>query len=58
MRIIKYTVLMSVCSLIHLMAYLVINNFHSDRMSLKTCVLMAAPLFIWVIYQRVNTVTK
>lgn len=56
MRIIKYAVLMVVCGLVCLMTYLAVNNFYSDGVSLKTCVLMAAPLFIWAVYQRVNAV--
>lgn len=56
MRTIKYAVLVFVCGLIYLMAYLAINNFHSEGVSLKTCALISMPLFIWMVYQRVNAV--
>lgn len=58
MRTIKYAVLVFVCGLIYLMAYLAINNFHSEGVSFKTCILMAAPLFIWTVYQRVNAISE
>ncbi|EWG67618.1 MULTISPECIES: hypothetical protein [unclassified Enterobacter] len=56
MRIIKCFGLVLFCCLIYLIAYLALKNFQSEGMSFKTCALIAAPLLIWMVYLRVNSI--
>ena len=52
MRVLKYGALMYVCLLIVLTGYLAIRSIQLEGASLKTCVLMSAPLLIWLAYQK------
>lgn len=54
MRILKYGALLCVCLLIVLTGYLVMRSIQLEGASLKTCVLLSAPLLIWLAYQKVS----
>jgi len=58
MRILKYVWLVFVCCLTYLVTFLALNNFQSEGTSFKTCVLMAMPLFIWMVYQRISVISE
>ncbi|ECC3555229.1 hypothetical protein AU825_23920 [Salmonella enterica subsp. salamae] len=54
MRILKYGALLCVCLLIVLTGYLAMQSIQLEGGSLKTCLLLSAPLLIWLAYQKVS----
>ncbi|EHB7806972.1 hypothetical protein JY851_004322 [Salmonella enterica] len=58
MRVLKYGALMCVCLLIVLTGYLAMRSIQLEGASFKTCVLMSAPLLIWLAYQKVSLFTE
>lgn len=54
MRILKYGALLCVCLLIVLTGYLAMRSIQLEGASLKTCLLLSAPLLIWLAYQKVS----
>ncbi|ECI4151930.1 hypothetical protein ACX13C_25995 [Klebsiella oxytoca] len=54
MRILKYGALLCVCLLIVLTGYLAMQSIQLEGASLKTCLLLSAPLLIWLAYQKVS----
>lgn len=54
MRILKYGALLCVCLLIVLTGYLAMRSIQLEGGSLKTCVLLSAPYFIWLAYLKAS----